>query len=682
MADVDSPEIMEVKMKDRHSPSSSLKPGWNRRAVAGRNTSLRFPRKLSSICTNASSSVATTKSLSSNTDFTLPSPTNSHGKPKWNSGTRTRIQEVNEDQAEQVLKDDEVSVEADNDLAPHHQELKKGSILRPRSVANAKPNSELSQSGRSDYTGTSYGSITLGGAASLSSTDTFQNSSVLPLEKSQCNGSILKHNEKEDIQSQTTLQHSNSMSQDGQLPYSIQHYRTRGHLHHTIVEEDDWSSTLSWEDEIHSNHRESAHNSKNDCPSTLNKKAFSTPPKKKIKKTTSPATTKKKKKAPATDSPPKKKPTGKSPTKKTKTKKKQHEMLKTNKPDFSPKSDSVEACDESMHESTEIRYMSSKWTSTNLATDPNKARGHWANEGIDLSSWQSSEDDSSVDKVPTLKKNPQKKAFPVAKKKRFPKRQSNWKSPLLFEEDAEHIPSFPEPPVTTVKGTPRSGYDKNAEWYCGSDDDKNSIISDGSSVLSAFRPNKSTPVTPDIPQSEASMDFGALLGDDVGGSSRPVNVEDSIGIDFLQQNQGQSQVKSMSELMSNLEEGSIHSMTEIELMNEPDERSGVTNLDTSKHPESIPRSLHASETEECSNHGSAPSLTSLGGQDEAVTTGNNGSFFTKLISHWTFRWTMVALALILVLDIVLLSIFLAGRNQDDGDASNRRALLGNLRIQK
>jgi hypothetical protein len=662
---VNSSEIMEVNTKERRSPRSTLKPGWEGRAVAARDNPLPMPRKHSSISTNASSSVATTKSLSSKTDFTLPSPTNSQGKPKWNACTVTRITDASEYRAVRATDHDEKPLEIEEDYTPHQQEPKKGSIVRPRDGAHAKPNSELSQTGFSDHTGTSYGSITLGGANSLSSTDTFQNSSILPLDHSQCNGSILKRDEAEDGESQNTFLHSNAANQDGQIPHSIQHYHTYGYLHQTIVEEGDWSSTSTGNDEIYSIHQEAVRDSKKDCPVIRNKRGFSSASKRKSKKIISPAATKKnkKKKAPPTDSRPKKKPN--SPSKTTKKRKKNPEMIKSNNPLLSPKSDSVGACDETLRESHEVQCMSSKWTSTSFATDPNKGGGHWANVHIDLSSWKSTDDDSLLEKH---KKNPQQKTVPVTKNKRFVKRQSNWKSPLLSEEDAVHVP------VTTLDGKPRSAYDKNAEWYCGSDDDKDSVMSDGSSVLSAFRPKKSTLVTPCMPESEASMDFDALLGDELEGSSRPTTTEDSIGLNFLQQCQDQYQMKSLSGLMSKIEEGSMQSFGGIELMNEPFETRGVKDLETSKLPESIPSSVNVSETETCSHHGSARSVTSLGGNDESRTTGNNESYVTKLISQGIFRWIMIAILLILVLDIVLISIFLVGRNKG-GDDPDRRDLL-------
>eukprot|EP00532_Pseudo-nitzschia_australis_P002854 CAMPEP_0168192866 /NCGR_PEP_ID=MMETSP0139_2-20121125/18279_1 /TAXON_ID=44445 /ORGANISM="Pseudo-nitzschia australis, Strain 10249 10 AB" /LENGTH=257 /DNA_ID=CAMNT_0008116139 /DNA_START=261 /DNA_END=1034 /DNA_ORIENTATION=- len=76
--------------------------------------------------------------------------------------------------------------------------------------------------------------------------------------------------------------------------------------------------------------------------------------------------------------------------------------------------------------------------------------------------------------------------------------------------------SFATPITTTKDGQPRSAYDKNAEWYCGEDDDDiGSIHSDGSSVLSAFRTKKETTSNNHYPstnngQPEVSMNFSAL----------------------------------------------------------------------------------------------------------------------------------------------------------------------------
>mmetsp|Transcript_9059 Transcript_9059/g.22922 ORF Transcript_9059/g.22922 Transcript_9059/m.22922 type:complete len:1189 (-) Transcript_9059:872-4438(-) len=142
-----------------------------------------------------------------------------------------------------------------------------------------------------------------------------------------------------------------------------------------------------------------------------------------------------------------------------------------------------------------------------------------------------------------------------SRKKRLPL-SSKWRSPMDFESEDEEEEKkevdeslFPLPPAVAAAqgGRPRSGYDKDAEWYCGEDgeevDPNASYCSDGSSVLSAFRksPAKKSPVHVEqasaIPESEASIAFSALVGKE--GSELPLTNskknEKSMGMSFLQQ---------------------------------------------------------------------------------------------------------------------------------------------------
>jgi hypothetical protein len=207
---------------------------------------------------------------------------------------------------------------------------------------------------------------------------------------------------------------------------------------------------------------------------------------------------------------------------------------------------------------------------TNSFSDPKEASNHWASlVGItaagqtDLSAWQSDDSDEDTEedeeeKIVFTSSGGEARGGPLQndRRKKIRPRISNWKSPLEFESEDEeenggkkkHDESaFPAlPPTNTKDGKPRSAYDKNAEWYCGEDgeddvDNDASYNSDGSSVLSAFRPAaKKSPVpAPVVPQSEASMDFGALIGHDGGGlppfSDLPSEEKSMGGMSFLQQ---------------------------------------------------------------------------------------------------------------------------------------------------
>lgn len=666
--------------------------------------------------TSTSVATATTKSLSSNTNFTLPSPTNLQGKPKWigpteifdrggqNDDRIVAIPEQDDDGDDVWLEFDEPCVHP-----PQHQhDSGSSSFLRPLHEPSLKPPSTHSQSIQSECSGRSSGSITLGGAASLSSNDTFQNSSILPLDHShaQLNGSILKRDEAEDIQSQTTLPHSNINSPSGQLPHSIQRYHLHGHLHRPILEEAEWSSSSSsGDDDIVSNSNPQPFvNPKPTSPTT--RKSGSTSPRKKTMKTTSPKSKspKPQKSKSSAESP--SKTQAKSPKKNSKSKGRNSPKARQEKnpsPRKAPKVSLEVEQEDPLHNSTEMSYISTKWTSQSLVnSNPTKfSSGHWANGGLDLSSWQSSDDDSSVDK-PSVNnsKVPPKTAAPlIAKKKRFPKHQSNWKSPLLFEEEKTEkqnapSPSFPDPQMTTVEGKPRSAYDKNAEWYCGSDDDEQgSIISDGSSVLSAFRPKKQSPVSAAIPESEASMDLGALLGgDDEQGSlvESSTGPEESMGLNFLlpQQQQEpdhsnlqQSASMSMGSMLPDLGEESIQSVSIRERMNEPIQSDDFRDVEAAAptkqkvNSSSVPRSIIASETETCSHPRSEASMggsSNNGGDDDdeneeveggAATSWTNNTLTKRLFcSQGTLRGIAVGVVLILLLDIVLLSIFVSRRN--------------------
>mmetsp|Transcript_5175 Transcript_5175/g.15069 ORF Transcript_5175/g.15069 Transcript_5175/m.15069 type:complete len:233 (-) Transcript_5175:1077-1775(-) len=97
--------------------------------------------------------------------------------------------------------------------------------------------------------------------------------------------------------------------------------------------------------------------------------------------------------------------------------------------------------------------------------------------------------------------------------------------------DSQRDPfSFGGPQTTTKDGKPRSAYDENAEWFCGDDEtDVDSIHSDGSSVLSAFRRKKKKKdygyfenENDAVP--EASMNFSALgIGSGGGGDHQPLS---------------------------------------------------------------------------------------------------------------------------------------------------------------
>lgn len=112
--------------------------------------------------------------------------------------------------------------------------------------------------------------------------------------------------------------------------------------------------------------------------------------------------------------------------------------------------------------------------------------------------------------------------------------------------------------TTTRDGKLRSAYDKSADWYCGPDadaeNDVDSIHSDGSSVLSAFRIKKKKPIKVDLPANyfvtppkgkgevEESMHFSSLIGGSSNGMDDDSQM-DSISLLQLEANHSRKKKK-------------------------------------------------------------------------------------------------------------------------------------------
>jgi hypothetical protein len=296
--------------------------------------------------------------------------------------------------------------------------------------------------------------------------------------------------------------------------------------------------------------------------------------------------------------------------------------------------------------------------------------GSWGDAIIDLSSWQSDDDGDSSTKEDSLKDSktdPEPVINNNNKKKKKRAITSNWKSPLLFEQkydEEETVPAFLKPQMTTHDGKPRSAYDKNADWYCDSEDEKGSVTSDSSSVLSAFR-KKPVTETKVVPQSEASMDFGALLGGAEGGSSEALEADQSMTFDNLRPSQGQNGFAAITELIPDLREESMQSDIENML-----DQSALELLDNSGAKASDvvamkSASTKVSEAETCSPPESVPSiLSSPASSHNEVMQENKRSRMKTSTSKRVFRWVLAGVMLMLILDVILLSIFLARRGSD------------------
>lgn len=290
---------------------------------------------------------------------------------------------------------------------------------------------------------------------------------------------------------------------------------------------------------------------------------------------------------------------------------------------------------------------------------------------IDLALWESDDDETSLDKeddgriirMPAMavrKLQPAKSTIPF-KKKEPEGRHSNRLNQFDTEE---HIPVhekgddynlssaagkkkevdasfFPIPYTGTGAGRPRSAYDKNAEWYCGSDDDDNSkgsVASDGSSVLSAFRPKKKATMVPVLttPQSEASMDLDVLIGpeDQLDPGRLP---KDSIlknDVSLLR----------ASEILILSDEMSFLGKTDEKIQQiESDLQSDIEN------GEAV--GSDRIEDEVIAVPGSVTG--------DGVGNSRNEIFLRRLSREEAFKWAMVALGLFLTLNIILAVIFLS-----------------------
>jgi len=315
--------------------------------------------------------------------------------------------------------------------------------------------------------------------------------------------------------------------------------------------------------------------------------------------------------------------------------------------------------------------------SRNNSLARNNSASDWGNQCMDLSAW-GSDDESSLDK-PKLPPSKQQRQVNSSVKKRKPlSRKSDWKSPFCFEEedeDDDEAPSFPAPQTTTRDGRPRSAYDKNAEWYCGDDTDNGSIATDGSSVLSAFRPKKKVPVKSLPPKSEASMDFGTLLGEEKNGSSEALQAEESMGLDFLENDKTSSLFKrSTNQMLPDLEEESIRSVSVTDFMNNAIQSEQFTDLESVKQDlESVkqapappePDTDSDPETDSEDQDSSQPeSLPSDHLSVDETAEKDDEPWTKRILTRKCLRWLAVGVISLLILDAVLLSIFLTEGGRD------------------
>jgi hypothetical protein len=237
------------------------------------------------------------------------------------------------------------------------------------------------------------------------------------------------------------------------------------------------------------------------------------------------------------------------------------------------------------------------------------------------------------------------------------------------------------PETTTKDVKPRSAYDKDAEWYCGSDADMNgSMRSDGSSVLSLFRKpkkkNTNETKTMDMDNESSITNLFSVNNDQDGISEYSMGISTLLGKDeesgstILQQNNNNDntntntntnkvipamqseplQIVSMDELLS-----------EIEDINADDEESLDTTSSSSNSNSTTEN--EASLLVDGDNNIKNDDIFSFDTFDPEEEEENNNenespSFLEKITSKNAVRSAFVVLGLTGVLDIVLLGLFL------------------------
>ena len=251
------------------------------------------------------------------------------------------------------------------------------------------------------------------------------------------------------------------------------------------------------------------------------------------------------------------------------------------------------------------------------------------------------------------------------------------------------FPTTMMPKTTTKDGKPRSAYDKDAEWYCGSDSDSNmmdSIRSDGSSVLSLFRKPKEKNKTTMMDMgnessitdlfssnndqdglSEPSMDLSILLGKDEE-SGNNIGGEVSITIshnnnDNNNNNNNNNKNKNVIPAMPSepLQIVSVNEMlADIENDDDDDAHSSWSNSN-STNENGV--SLLVDDDDDDDNNIKNDDIFSFDTfnpeeEEEKNNEQESPTFLEKITSKNSVRSAFVVLGLTGVVDIILLGLFL------------------------
>ncbi|OEU16243.1 hypothetical protein FRACYDRAFT_238831 [Fragilariopsis cylindrus CCMP1102] len=230
-------------------------------------------------------------------------------------------------------------------------------------------------------------------------------------------------------------------------------------------------------------------------------------------------------------------------------------------------------------------------------------------------------------------------------------------------------------------GKPRSAYDKDAEWYCGSDSDSNmmdSIRSDGSSVLSLFRKPKEKNKTTMMDMgnelsitdlfsinndqdglSEPSMDLSILLGKDEE-SGNNIDGEVSITISHNNNNDNSNNNSNVIPAMQS-ESLQIVPMNELlaDIENDDDDENSSWSNSNSTNENGVSLLVDDDDGNNIRND-DIFSFDTFNPEEEEGKNNEQESptFLEKITSKNSVRSAFVVLGLTGVVDIILLGLFL------------------------
>ena len=212
---------------------------------------------------------------------------------------------------------------------------------------------------------------------------------------------------------------------------------------------------------------------------------------------------------------------------------------------------------------------------------------------------------------------------------------------------------LPMPNMTRKDGRPRSGYDRNADWYCGNDaDNHDSIHSYGSSILSAFQIKKEIEpmLKPDTKEEtiEDSMNFSILVdGKNQSSSTKSPMKSQS-------ENTRPMRNSTQTNSSSSIDAGHLNNAPMV-FLSETLQTVPVSELGTNSNPiDDVSTDLEESATKISTMYGASTAVFSLAEQNKS----NNDKKGQKWI---LVRRLMIGVTVLLIIDIALLCLYLRER---------------------